>query len=86
MENNELLNGNERQETSFFTISSALKNLIGQELVTNRYVAVLELVKNSYDAGSADARIIFRHSMPEQGAVDRILILDSGKGMIHSYL
>lgn len=75
------MNGENGPQNNFFIISSALKDLIGQELVTNRYVAILELVKNSYDAGSYDARIVFHHSNTDNGKVSRILILDSGKGM-----
>ena len=33
-----------------FKVSTGLKNLIGQELITNDFVAVFELVKNSFDA------------------------------------
>jgi signal transduction histidine kinase len=70
-----------RRSKSFFSVSSALKDLIGKELVTNQYVAILELIKNSYDANAKDARIIFRHSDPDNGKVDKLLILDDGKGM-----
>lgn len=70
-----------KRSDSGFSISSALKDLIGRELVTNQYVAILELIKNSYDANAKDARIIFRHSDPENGKVDKLMILDDGKGM-----
>ncbi len=33
-----------------FRVSSGLKNIIGQELVTDVFIAIFELVKNSYDA------------------------------------
>lgn len=33
-----------------FKISTGLKNLIGRELITNEFIAIFELVKNSYDA------------------------------------
>ena len=42
-----------------FRISSALKDLIGKELVTDKYVAIFELVKNAYDAGASYAKISF---------------------------
>ena len=35
-----------------FKISSALKDHIGRELITDDNVAIFELVKNSYDANS----------------------------------
>ena len=65
----------------YFTVSSDLKDLIGQDLVTNKYVAILELVKNSYDAGSPDANVIFEHTEAKSGKADKIIIVDSGKGM-----
>ena len=35
-----------------FKISSALKNIIGSDLISDDFIAVFELVKNSYDAHS----------------------------------
>ena len=35
-----------------FRISSHLKDIIGRDLVTNQFVAIFELVKNSFDAGA----------------------------------
>ena len=72
-------NGND-QRPHFF-VSSALKDLIGRELVSNKYIAVFELVKNSYDANAETANIVFHHSVPEDGTVNQILIYDDGKGM-----
>ena len=56
-----------------FKISSALKNLVGKDLITNDYTAVFELVKNSYDAHATKVEIIF--------SKDKIIIADNGKGM-----
>lgn len=56
-----------------FKISSGLKNIIGQDLITNDYVAIFELVKNAYDAAASVVRIYFKD--------DRIYIIDNGKGM-----
>lgn len=60
------------QELSF-RISSGLKNIIGQELITNQYIAIFELVKNSYDASAKEVNIVFSD--------DKIIILDNGIGM-----
>ena len=38
--------------TETFKISAALKDLIGKELITDEFVAVFELVKNSFDANA----------------------------------
>ena len=41
-----------------FKISSGLKDIIGKDLITDDYVAVFELVKNSYDAKTTKVKII----------------------------
>lgn len=65
-------------ETLHFRVSSGLKNIIGRELINDKYIAIFELVKNSYDAGSKYARIRFDNL----GTPDAtITISDSGKGM-----
>jgi len=56
-----------------FKISSGLKDIIGKDLITDDYVAVFELVKNSYDAQAKNVIITFDN--------DRIIIADNGKGM-----
>lgn len=59
-----------------FKISTGLKNLIGRDLITNDFVAVFELVKNSFDAHARLASLLFHE--------DRIVITDDGKGMSRS--
>jgi signal transduction histidine kinase len=58
-----------------FRISTHLKDVIGRDLVTNEFVAIFELVKNSFDAG---ANLIQIEIDP---AADEIRIVDDGKGM-----
>ena len=62
-----------------FKISSGLKNLIGKELITDEYIAIFELVKNSFDAHAKHVKVIFENIYDEKKA--RIIILDDGKGM-----
>ena len=54
-----------------FKISSGLKNIIGRDLITDDFIAVFELVKNSYDARAKEVRIIFED--------DKLVIWDDGK-------
>lgn len=61
-----------------FRISSALKNIIGGDLITDEYIAVFELVKNSYDAHAKQVVITFEK--------DKIIITDDGKGMDYNDL
>jgi signal transduction histidine kinase len=56
-----------------FKIKSGLKNIIGRDLITDDYVAVFELVKNSFDAYAKKVTITFQK--------DKIIITDDGKGM-----
>lgn len=63
-----------------FRISAALKNLIGKELITDEYVAVFELVKNSFDAYATNVEIIFENlGSGKENA--KLIIKDNGKGM-----
>ena len=61
-----------------FRISSYLKDIIGRDLVTNEYVAIFELVKNSFDAKASKVNIEFE---PDQC---RIFISDNGHGVSSS--
>ena len=61
--------------TQPFRVSTGLKDLIGQGLITNDYVAVFELVKNSFDAHARFVQVVF---LP-----NKIVIADDGKGMSH---
>lgn len=62
-----------------FKISSALKNLIGKELITDEFVAVFELVKNSFDAHAHNVQIIFENQYDPLNS--KLIIVDDGKGM-----
>ncbi|WP_204840127.1 ATP-binding protein [Cereibacter azotoformans] len=67
--------GAEMESSEKFKISSHLKDIIGRDLVTNEYVAIFELVKNSFDAGATRVDIEFN---PLEGTIS---IVDDGRGM-----
>ena len=56
-----------------FKVSAELKNILGRDLITSDNIAILELVKNSYDAHATKVEITFDD--------DKIIIADNGKGM-----
>lgn len=56
-----------------FKVSSAIKSIVGKDLITSDYVAIFEIVKNSFDANAKYVQIIFED--------DSITIADNGKGM-----
>lgn len=65
-------------EILHFKISSGLKNIIGRELINDKYIAIFELVKNSYDAGAKNVTIKFENIY---GKNPKIIVSDDGKGM-----
>src|SRR5665647_1635331 len=56
-----------------FRVSSGLKDIIGKDLITDDFIAVFELVKNSCDAKARNVIITIED--------DKIIIADDGKGM-----
>lgn len=56
-----------------FRVSAELKNILGRDLITSPDIAILELVKNSYDAHASKVEITFND--------DYLAIADNGKGM-----
>ena len=56
-----------------FRVSAELKNILGRDLITSPDIAILELVKNSYDAHASKVEITFDN--------DYLAIADNGKGM-----
>lgn len=61
-----------------FRVSTGLKNIIGRDLISDRFIAVFELVKNSYDAGASKVNISF---MTSDIGNEQIIISDNGCGM-----
>ncbi|CAA0221095.1 conserved hypothetical protein [Tenacibaculum maritimum] len=56
-----------------FKISTGLKDIIGKDLITDEFIAVFELVKNSYDAFAKNVIITIEDN--------KLIISDNGKGM-----
>lgn len=61
-----------------FRVSTALKSIIGKDLINDKYIAVFELVKNAYDAGASLVEITFENI---NTPASRLIIKDDGKGM-----
>ncbi len=71
-----------------FRTNVLLKSIIGKDLITDDSIAVLELVKNSFDSGSKEAKIIFRDVKHNQSLKNykklnnsKIILRDTGSGM-----
>ena len=72
---------NNNEKTLNFRISSGLKNIIGRDLISDKYIAIFELVKNSYDALAQNVLISFE---TVSGAITGITVSYDGIGMNYS--
>lgn len=61
-----------------FKVNTGLKNIIGRELITNKIIAIYELIKNSYDADASEVEIRFLNN---DGENYMLQIIDNGSGM-----
>ena len=59
-------------EILHFKVSSGLKNIIGKELINNKFIAIFELVKNSYDAGATNVTIKFENIYSDDSKISII--------------
>ncbi|OEZ00474.1 MULTISPECIES: sensor histidine kinase [Stenotrophomonas] len=72
-----------KSQSYSFRTNTLLKNLVGKDLINDDNIAIVELVKNSYDARSPSVRVEFTN-LGQDGvttAQTRILISDLGTGM-----
>jgi len=67
-------------EKKYFKTNVLIKNIIGKELINDDNVAVMELVKNSYDAGASKVIIEFKNIF-SKNKVSELIIQDDGCGM-----
>lgn len=63
-----------------FTVDSALLSELGEKLVESVHLALVELVKNAYDADSTKVLIKF---VGDEKNIKEIHIIDDGTGMTH---
>lgn len=68
-------------ENVYFLSHVNIKNIIGKELINNDNVAVMELVKNSYDAGAKEVTVEFKNLKSKDRKNHEIIIADDGIGM-----
>ena len=62
-----------------FKTSSGIKNIVGKDLITDRFVAIFELVKNAYDAKATNVVVSFDFDL--KGLSQSLTIRDNGSGM-----
>jgi hypothetical protein len=62
----------------YFDADSSLLKRVGRESISDPIVAIVELIKNSYDADAKKVKIIFENVTRDNG---KIIIKDDGEGM-----
>jgi len=71
--------GEIKSGTGYFKPRARLIVLLGEQLITNEIIAVVELVKNAYDADATEAKVILEDIKSlEKG---KITVRDNGTGM-----
>lgn len=73
-------------EKLYFKTNTLLKNLVGKDLINDDNIAIVELVKNSYDADSKEVLVKFtnfsnKKDKEESTKSSQIIIADKGHGM-----
>ncbi len=61
-----------------FTVDSALLNELGERLVESVHIALIELVKNSYDADATEVKVSFGK---DNSGNFSVMVNDNGRGM-----
>ncbi len=71
------------KKTLFFKTNTLLKNLVGKDLINDDNIAIVELVKNSYDADSGKVTVRFTKFSSKEVSTSssQIIIADEGVGM-----
>ena len=64
-----------------FQPKARIIKLLGDELITNEIIAIVELVKNSYDADATEVQVTLENVTDVE--TGRIVIRDNGTGMNH---
>lgn len=71
------------RKTLNFKTNTLLKNLVGKDLINDDNIAIVELVKNAYDAGAENVLVRFEgfSIKGKTSATSRLVIADRGCGM-----
>jgi len=65
-----------------FKTNTLLKNLVGKDLINEDNIAIVELVKNAYDAQASSVLVRFNSANNNgSGHISRLVIADNGTGM-----
>lgn len=69
------------KDTLTFKVDSQLMEELGERLVSKNYIALAELIKNSYDADATEVKIEMRNTTSKYDKKGQIKVIDNGHGM-----
>lgn len=71
------------KQTLYFKTNVLIKNLVGKDLINDDNIAIVELVKNSYDAESNSVLVKYTNFSEKETSTEtsQIIIADEGTGM-----
>lgn len=79
-------NAREHLGDAAFSITARIALQLGRESISNSVVAILELVKNAYDADAENVWISFKNLRSGSSSTPQLIIDDDGNGMTRSQL
>ncbi|MDF2985215.1 MAG: ATPase, histidine kinase, gyrase and HSP90-like domain protein [Eubacterium sp.] len=75
-----------KSEQMNLTVSARLFAQLGEQLISDELVALMELIKNAYDADATEVKVNVDTNVSTQYGIGKITISDNGNGMIPSII
>lgn len=75
-----------KSELMNLTVSARLFAQLGEQLISDELVALMELIKNAYDADATEVKVTVDTNISTQYGIGKITISDNGNGMIPSII
>lgn len=74
------------QDLISLTATARLIKQLGDQLISDEMVAILELIKNSYDADATKVEVFVDTKIETEYGKGKIIIKDNGNGMVPSII
>lgn len=75
-----------KPESELINLSASARLIfqLGEQLISDEFVALMELIKNSYDADATQVKVDVDTNIETEYGVGKITVEDNGNGMIYS--
>jgi len=75
-----------KSESISLSASARLIIQLGEQLISDEFVALMELIKNSYDADATEVKVYVDTTIETKYGIGKITLEDNGNGMIPSII